>query len=63
MISVHAPPEVKRNKSKIVNLKSPSPAGHVGIESACADGLPGIGETQSRQVSKPRKGKTKKSKK
>ncbi len=25
MISVHAPPEVKRNKSKIVNLKSPSP--------------------------------------
>jgi putative transposase len=47
-----------------------STAGHVGIESACADGLPGIEETQSRQVSKPlsttlrsRKGKTKKSKK
>jgi putative transposase len=40
-----------------------STAGHVGIESACADGLPGIGETQSRQVSKPRKGKTKKSRK
>uniref|UniRef100_A0A8J7D1H2 Transposase n=2 Tax=Desmonostoc muscorum TaxID=1179 RepID=A0A8J7D1H2_DESMC len=40
-----------------------STAGHVGIESACADGLPGVEETQSRQVSKPRKGKTKKSKK
>ncbi|MCG6136080.1 MAG: transposase, partial [Nostoc sp. LLA-1] len=40
-----------------------STAGHVGIQNACADGLPGVEETQSRQVSKSRKGKTKKSKK
>jgi putative transposase len=31
-----------------------------GMETACADDLPGIEATQSRQVSKPRKGKTRK---
>jgi putative transposase len=40
-----------------------STAGHVGIENAYADGLPGIGETQSRSRSKTRKGATRKSKK
>ncbi|MFB2978276.1 RNA-guided endonuclease InsQ/TnpB family protein [Microseira sp. BLCC-F43] len=34
--------------------------GQSGIESACADDLPGVGVTQSRQVSKPGKGKTRK---
>ena len=34
-----------------------------GKETACADDLPGAGATQSRQVSKPRKGRTRKSKK
>ncbi len=40
-----------------------STAGLAGIESACADGLPGIEVTQSRPVSKPRKGKTRKTSK
>ncbi|WP_256090969.1 transposase [Nostoc sp. KVJ20] len=40
-----------------------STAGHVGIQNAYADGLPGIGETQSRSKSKTRKGVTRKSKK
>jgi len=40
-----------------------STVGQTGIESACADDLPGTGETQSRQVSQPRKGKTRKSQK
>jgi putative transposase len=31
-----------------------------GMETACADGLPGAGETQSRQVSKSRRGITRK---
>ncbi|MBD6620782.1 transposase [Komarekiella sp. 'clone 1'] len=31
-----------------------------GMETACADDLPGVGVTQSRQVSKSRKGKTRK---
>jgi putative transposase len=39
-----------------------STAGLAGIESACADGLPGVEVTQSRQVSKSRKGTTRKSK-
>ncbi|WP_414585041.1 RNA-guided endonuclease InsQ/TnpB family protein [Scytonema sp. PCC 10023] len=34
-----------------------------GKETACADGLPGTGESQSRQVSKSRKGRTRKSSK
>ncbi len=38
-----------------------STVGHTGIESAYAVGLPGAEETQSRQVAKPRKGKTRKS--
>jgi putative transposase len=37
--------------------------GQTGKETACADDLPGIWETQSRQVSQPRKGKTRKPKK
>ena len=38
-----------------------STVGHTGMETACADDLPGVEVTQSRQVSKPRKGKTRKS--
>jgi putative transposase len=40
-----------------------STLGHSGKETACADGLPGVEATQSRQVSKSRKGITRKSKK
>jgi transposase len=40
-----------------------STVGQTGMETACADVLPGIGATQSRQVSKPRKGTTRKSQK
>ncbi len=39
-----------------------STTGHVGMETAYAVDLPGAGENQSRQVAKPRKGKTRKSK-
>lgn len=44
-------------------IKLISTVGQTGMETACADVLPGIGETQSRQVSKSRKGKTRKTKK
>lgn len=44
-------------------IKLVSTVGQTGIESACADDLAGAGENQSRQVSKPRKGTTRKSKK
>ena len=44
-------------------IKLISTAGLAGKETACADDLPGIEATQSRQVSKPRKGKTRKSQK
>lgn len=40
-----------------------STVGQTGMETACADGLPGLEATQSRQVSKSRKGKTRKPKK
>jgi putative transposase len=40
-----------------------STVGQTGIESACADDLPGTEVTQSRQVSKSRKGRTRKPKK
>lgn len=40
-----------------------STAGLAGKETACADDLPGVGVTQSRQVSKSRKGKTRKASK
>jgi putative transposase len=40
-----------------------STVGHTGTETACADDLPGTDENQSRQVSKPRKGRTRKPKK
>ncbi len=43
-------------------IKLISTVGQTGIESACADGLPGAGENQSRQVSKSRKRVTRKSK-
>jgi len=43
-------------------IKLMSTAGLAGKETACADDLPGVGENQSRQVSKPCKGKTRKSK-
>jgi putative transposase len=39
-----------------------STGGQPGIESVCADGLPGAEETKSRSKSKSRKGKTRKSK-
>jgi putative transposase len=44
-------------------IKLVSTVGQTGIESACADDLPGTEVTQSRQVSKSRKGRTRKSKK
>jgi len=37
--------------------------GQLGTQNAYADGLPGIGETQSRQVSKPRKARLERSRK
>ncbi|NJM27627.1 MAG: transposase [Pseudanabaena sp. RU_4_16] len=40
-----------------------STVGHTGMETACADGLLGVELTQSRQVSKSRKGTTRKTKK
>lgn len=40
-----------------------STAGLAGKETRCADDLPGVGVTQSRQVSKSRKGKTRKTSK
>lgn len=40
-----------------------STGGQPGIQNAYADGLPGVGETQSRSKSKPRKGVTRKTKK
>ncbi len=43
-------------------IKLISTAGLAGMETACADGLPGIEVTQSRQVSKSRKKVTRKSK-
>ena len=39
-----------------------STVGQTGIESACADDLPGTGENQSKQVSKSHQGKTRKPK-
>lgn len=39
-----------------------STAGHAGTETVCQVDLPGVGEIQSRQVAKPRKRKTRKSK-
>ncbi|WP_233154026.1 zinc ribbon domain-containing protein [Scytonema sp. HK-05] len=44
-------------------IKLISTVGHTGTETACADDLPGIDESQSRQVSKSRKGATRKPKK
>jgi putative transposase len=44
-------------------IKLISTVGQTGKETACADDLPGIGENQSRQVSKSRKGRTRKPKK
>lgn len=51
--------QVIRNRG--INLISTD--GQSGIQNACADGLPGAGETQQRSKSKPRKGITRKSKK
>jgi putative transposase len=44
-------------------IKLISTAGLAGMETACADDLPGAEATQSRQVSQSRKGKTRKSQK
>ena len=43
-------------------IKLISTVGQTGMETACADDLPGAGATQSRQVSKSQKGKTRKPK-
>jgi putative transposase len=43
-------------------IKLISTVGQTGMETACADELPGVEVTQSRQVSRPRKEKTRKSK-
>jgi putative transposase len=51
--------QVIRNRG----IKLISTVGQTGIESACADDLPGAGENQSRQVSKRRKKATRKSQK
>lgn len=51
--------QVIRNRG----LELLSTVGHTGTETACADDLPGIEATQSRQVSKSRKGITRKTKK
>lgn len=51
--------QVIRNRG-IVLISTP---GLGGMETACADELPGVGVTQSRQVSKSRKGITRKAKK
>jgi putative transposase len=51
--------QVIRNRG----IKLISTVGQTGIESACADDLPGTVVTQSRQVSKARKGTTRKPKK
>nr|WP_242060367.1 transposase [Aerosakkonema funiforme] len=50
--------QVIRNRG----IKLVSTVGQTGMETACADELPGTGVTQSRQVSKPRKGTTRKAK-
>ncbi|HEY9609431.1 transposase [Allocoleopsis sp.] len=44
-------------------IKLISTAGLAGMETACADDLPGTSESESRQVSQSRKGKTRKPKK
>jgi putative transposase len=51
--------QVIRNRG----IKLISTAGHAGKETACADDLPGVEVTQSRQVSKSRKRTTRKSSK
>jgi putative transposase len=51
--------QVIRNRG----IKLISTVGQTGMETACADDLPGTGVTQSRQVSKSRKGVTRKFKK
>ena len=48
--------QVIRNRG----IKLISTVGHTGMETACADDLPGTGATQSRQVSKSRKRTTRK---
>ncbi|MFB2979414.1 RNA-guided endonuclease InsQ/TnpB family protein [Microseira sp. BLCC-F43] len=50
--------QVIRNRG----IKLVSTVGQTGIESACADDLPGAGANQSRQVSQPHKRTTRKSK-
>jgi putative transposase len=56
-----------RGIALLASLRPASPIistlGHSGMETARAADLPGIEATQSRQVSQPRKGKTRKSKK
>jgi len=55
---VAAGQNIRNRGIKVINT-----VGQTGMKTACADSLPGIEATQSRQVSKSRKGKTRKSQK
>jgi putative transposase len=55
---VAAGQNIRNRGIKLINT-----VGQTGMKTACADVLPGIEATQSRQVSKSRKGKTRKSQK
>src|SRR5919202_1232508 len=55
---VAAGQNIRNRGIKLINT-----VGQTGMKTACADSLPGIEATQSRQVSKSRKGKTRKSQK
>ena len=55
---VAAAQNIRNRGIKLINT-----VGQTGMKTACADSLPGIEATQSRQVSKSRKGKTRKSQK
>src|SRR4028118_846577 len=55
---VAAGQNIRNRGIKLINT-----VGQTGMKTACADSLPGIEATESRQVSKSRKGKTRKSQK
>ncbi len=55
---VAAGQNIRNRGIKLINT-----VGQTGMKTACADSLPGIKATESRQVSKSRKGKTRKSQK
>ncbi|HEY9844561.1 MAG TPA: hypothetical protein V6D03_00015 [Candidatus Caenarcaniphilales bacterium] len=59
LIEMQQPVKDIRNRG----IKLVRSVGQTGMETACADDLPGVEVTQSRQVSKSRKGTTRKAKK